>query len=307
MYKLLFDIYGRIPISSDTKGAIINNTLSLMRFVLRKCQAILMRVLTRKKPNTVESNIDIVVSLTSFPKRLNTLWLTIESLKRQTVLPSKIVLYLINEEVSKENLPQSLLKEIDNIFEIRFRSGKLRAHGKYHFAMNDFPESYIITVDDDMMYPYDTIEALWNAHVQYPQCVITNNTHQISSENGLIKPYAEWLNIFKSSAPVDMLGLIPMGVGGALYPPHSLYRDTLNFNLAKELSYYADDLWLYAMTRLANRRVVKSSFNFLRVIPIDISDNVSLTSINNGDNQNDVQFNNIRNYYLEEIGVDIAK
>lgn len=120
-----FDIYGKIPASSSSYGAVVNNTFSMMRFVLRKCQTIIMRVLPRKKLNTMGCNNDIVVSLTSFLKRLNTLWLTIESLKRQTIVPSKIVLYLINEEVSKEDLPQSLLKEIDDIFEIRFRSGKL--------------------------------------------------------------------------------------------------------------------------------------------------------------------------------------
>lgn len=49
----------------------------------------------------------------------------------------------------------------------------MRAHGKYHYAMQDFPNSIIVTVDDDMIYPNDTIESLWNAHVKYPNCVIT--------------------------------------------------------------------------------------------------------------------------------------
>ena len=296
MYKLLFDIYGKIPASSVRKGAVVNTFFSLLRFVLRRYQTILMRVLTREKLDTAESNKDIVVSLTSFPKRLNTLWLTIESLKRQTIVPSKIVLYLIDEEVSKGDLPQSLLKEIDDIFEIRFRSGKLRAHGKYHFAMKEFPESCIITVDDDMIYPYDTIETLWNTHKQHPDSVITNNTNQILMENGTPKSYDDWHKIYYSNQII----------GGVLYPPHVLYKDVLNFELAKRLSYLADDLWLYAMTRLANKRVVKSSFSFLRIMPVDIKDNITLTSTNNGESQNDVQFNNIRNYYLNQCGVDIA-
>ncbi len=306
MYNLLFNIYGNIPPRSSSRSKFVNAAYSLLRICIRKIFVFLIIILSRKKIGSNPHN-EIVVSLTSFPKRLDTLWMTIVSLKNQTIKPSKIVLYLINEEVTSDLLPKSLVDEIDDIFEIRFRSGKLRAHGKYHFAMIDFPESFIVTVDDDMIYPNDTIESLWDAHKKHPECVITNNTHQVLSENGEIKSYSEWRNIYNSNEIIDMPNLIQMGVGGVLYPPHALYKDTLKFDLAKNLSYYADDLWLFAMTKLANRRVVKSKFNFLRIIPIDISDNVSLTSINNGDNQNDVQFNNIRNYYLEEIGIDIAK
>lgn len=172
--------------------------------------------------------------------------------------------------------------------------------------MKEFPDSCVITVDDDMIYPYDIIETLWNSHKQYPDSVITNNTNQVLTENGKPKSYDEWRKIYFSNYIIDIPNLIPMGVGGVLYPPHVLYKDALNFELAKRLSYLADDLWLYAMTSLANKRVVKSSFSFLRIMPVDIEDNITLTSTNNGESQNDVQFNNIRNYYLEQCGVDIA-
>lgn len=309
MYKMLFDIYGNIP-SLSTKSRIYSFLPSVCRYCLRKAQSFVMKqkkVNTHYLSNTENVNQEIVVSLTSFPKRLDTLWLTIESLKRQSIVPLKIVLYLINEEVTVDQLPKSLVAEIDDLFEIRFRDGKLRAHGKYHFAMKDFPDSCIVTVDDDMIYPYDTIEALWQAHLLYPDCVITNNTHQVVLENNIVKSYAEWNAFYKSDKIIDKPCLIPMGVGGALYPPYILYKDTLNFELAKSMSYLADDLWLYAMTKLAGRRVVKSKFNFLRIMPIDISDNITLTGTNNGECQNDVQFNNVRNYYLKELNIDIAK
>lgn len=306
MYNVLFDIYGKIPSRSSKRNDLTNFVFSLFRLITRKCMIFIMKFIKRKKSCGRNINNKIIVSLTSFPKRLDTIWMTIVSLKRQTILPKKIVLYLINEEVSKESLPDCLLNEIDDMFEIRFRDGKLRAHGKYHFAMKDFPDSCIITVDDDMIYPYDTIEALWSAHKSYPDSVITNNTHQILSDDNTVKSYSEWLNIYESKEFIDLPNLIPMGVGGALYPPHILYKDTLNIELVKKLSYLNDDLWLYAMTRLANRCVIKTVFNCLRIMPIDITDNVSLTSINNGELQNDVQFNNIRNYYLNQSGIDIA-
>lgn len=309
MYKLLFDLYGVIPPSSLNRNNIFNSLYSLTRFVIRKLQSLILKIYAKKrKCYTDKYRVkNLIVSLTSFPKRLDTLWMTIESLKQQTIIPEKIVLYLINEEVSFDKLPKSLVNEIDDLFEIRFRDGKLRAHGKYHFAMKDFPDSCIVTVDDDMIYPYDTIEALWSAHKKYPDSVITNNTFQITTENKNIKPCSQWVNIFNCDRCVNMPNLIPMGVGGALYPPYILYKDILNFDIAKKLSYLADDLWLYTMTSLADKTVVKSKFNFLSIMPIDITNNETLTSINDGENQNDVQFKRLREYYIEEIGIDIVK
>ena len=309
MFNSLFEIYGKIPPQSLNRSKWLDYFYSLLRYLIRKAQSINLRFMAGKKLKYLggHQNEEIIVSLTSFPQRLNTLWMTIVSLKNQTIMPRKIILYLINEEVSEETLPDSLVKEIDDIFEIRFQDGKLRAHGKYHFAMKEYPNSCVITVDDDMIYPHDTIEALWNAHSLYPDSVITNNTHQILCDNNVAKPYIEWRDLYKSNEIVNIPNLIPMGVGGALYPPHLLYKDTLNVELVKNLSYLNDDLWLYAMTRLADKRVIKSRFNCFRIMPIDIDDNVTLTSINNGENQNDVQFNNIRNYYINKCGKDIAK
>lgn len=306
MYKVLFDIYGKIPPNNLGMCIILRYILSFLRFIVRKSEVFIMKYHHSINYEYKNINKDIVVSLTSFPKRLDTLWLTIRSMKCQTILPSKIVLYLLNSEVSWDSLPKSIVNEVDDIFEIRFRDGEFKAHGKYHFAMKDYPNSCIVTIDDDMIYPYDTIESLWNAHVQYPNFVITNNTHQVQMDNKSVNSYSEWQSIYNSDQIIDLPNLIPMGVGGALYPPHVLYKDALNFELAKKLSYFADDLWLYAMIKLGNKRVIKSKFNSLRIMPIDIANNVTLSDTNNGENQNDVQFNNIRTFYLSLLKIDIV-
>lgn len=309
MYNLLFNIYGEIPLNTPQMNKFTRIFCSFLRFIIRKFQSAFMKFKAGKKlsANDDRVNKNIIVSLTSFPKRLDTLWLTIVSLKNQTVLPCKIVLYLINEEVSRDALPKSLVRELDNIFEIRFRDGKLRAHGKYHFAMKEFPDSCIVTVDDDMIYSYDMVESLWKTHLEYPNCVITNNTFQILTNNGVAIPYLQWKYIYKSDSVINQPNLIPMGVDGALYPPNVLYKDTLNFELAKSLSYLADDLWLYSMASIANTQIVKSAFNSLKIMPVDIADNITLTSVNCGDNQNDTQFLQIREYYKEKLGIDIIR
>lgn len=311
LYDKLFSYYGSISPNDGEGGRITEGIRSLCRFFLRIAMSkVLLPLLYKNKKRSMKKESDLIVSLTSFPARLETLWLTIESIKHQDVLPEKIVLYLIDEEVTRERVPQKLLDEEDELFEIRFRSTKMRAHGKYHYAMQDFPDAIIVTVDDDMIYPPHMLSIMLESHRKYPNSVLTNQTTQIQlSEDGHIKPYTEWKWSFNakdySDGFINLDRLIPLGVCGAMYPPHLLYKDVLNFELAKKLSYLADDLWLYAMTVLSQHKVVKTPLNPLEIVPIDIKNNTTLFSVNGGDNQNDVQFKQIRDYYLKNEGLDI--
>ena len=85
-----------------------------------------------------------------------------------------------------------------------------------------------------------------------------------------------------------------IGVGGVLYPPHSLHELTLRQDLFINLTPLADDIWLNAMARLNGTPVVRSDFKWLP-LPIK-SDSPSLSSVNNGQNRNDEQIANVRNY-----------
>ena len=145
-YNKLFKYYGSIPPYKGDKKVIYKLLHSSRRHVIRKVsEKFLMPKYYRDNRNYASDIAEnTIISLTSFPKRFPTLWLVIESLKHQDIIPEKIILYLSEEEVgSKKSIPQSLLDEEDSIFEIRLRPGKLRAHGKYHFAMIDFPENVI--------------------------------------------------------------------------------------------------------------------------------------------------------------------
>ena len=50
----------------------------------------------------------IIVSLTTYNKRINTVFLTIESIFEQTVKPDKIVLWLDKNEFSIDTIPSTL-------------------------------------------------------------------------------------------------------------------------------------------------------------------------------------------------------
>ena len=312
-YQGFFKYYGDIPSVSKDKYWRSRFLYSTRRYFVRRIfTRFIFPVYFRKYHIVYDKCVDnTIISLTSFPKRLSTLWLVVESLKRQTIRPYKIILYLSNQEVSKADLPSSLLKEEDELFEIRFRDGKMRAHGKYYFAICDFPNKNIVTVDDDIVYSPKMLEYLLNGHMAYPNDVITNCSRQILLDsNGNIEAYKKWKiinNVDNCSEYYTHNLLIPMGVGGVLYPSNSLYKDALNFELAKKLSYLADDLWLYSQIVLAGRKVIKTAFDSKQNIPVYIKDNVSLSSVNVGQNKNDEQMIKLREYYLKTIGKDIAK
>ena len=63
--------------------------------------------------NTEHREETYIVSITSFPARINEIWITIETLLRQSFKPDKIILWLGEEQFPDKQLPESLtmLKE----------------------------------------------------------------------------------------------------------------------------------------------------------------------------------------------------
>ncbi len=305
-YQEIFKEYSKIPIPNSKWDLFQRFSSAFRRFVLNK------RVLYHFSHNTISGrNIiktdGIIISLTSFPARLDTIWQCIESLKRQSVVPEKIVLYLSKDQISYNDLPSSLIKELDDLFEIYMVEGDIRSHKKYYYAMKEYPDKIIVTTDDDVIYPPFMLSSLLEAHSQYPMDVIANYTHVIKHINGVVAPYVEWYNIPETQSKIDTTqNQIQVGIGGVLYPPNALYKDVLNMELARELAFLADDLWLYTQTIMGGHRVIKSKLNRNTIMPISIKNDKALTSENVYHNKNDVQFKNLRDYYLDRFDIDIV-
>ena len=305
-YQELFSEYSKIPTPKSKWDIPRRGCTAFKRYALR------WRILHYlSQVSEYDSNVGkaegVIISLTSFPARLNTIWQCIESLKHQSVRPEKIVLYLSKEQISYNDLPVSLLKEEDDLFEIRMVDNDIRSHKKYYYAIREYPDKMIVTTDDDVIYPPFMLSDLLDAHSKYPSDVIANYTHVIKHDKGLISPYVEWYDLPFSQCKIDETpNQIQVGIGGVLYPPNSLYKDALNVDLARDLSFLADDLWLFAQTVLGGHKVIKSVFNRKAIVPISIKNDRALTSENVYQNKNDIQFNRIRKYYLDNLNKDIV-
>ena len=242
----------------------------------------------------------VIVSLTSFPARMNQIWYTIKTLKLQSVKPEKIILWLSKDQFpnTTSDVPEKLRAEIDEQFEIRFVDGDLRPHKKYYYSFKEFADKVIITVDDDIFYNSRLLEYLLGLHKENPDCVICNRGHRIEKKS----IYSKWDTIMGVEGP--SYNIIPTGVGGVLYPPHCYDEHIFDKDAIRNTCLRADDLWLNFMCRLKGTKVVTTGLQF-SPITVDASQKEALCKTNNGKvSRNDAQIESINTWAEEELGVD---
>ena len=119
----------------------------------------------------------IIVSFTTWEKRIGNVEYVIKQMLKQTKKPDKIILNLSEEEfIGKENLLnhiKELEKKID-IFEINMVSGpNTRVWKKWIPIIDKYKNDLIFPIDDDMEYPNDFIERLYNKWLENPYNTIT--------------------------------------------------------------------------------------------------------------------------------------
>lgn len=228
----------------------------------------------------------IIISLTSYNERFTTLPLCLKSLLKQTIKPDKIVLYL----TEKDNL--SITNQIEKLepfgIEIKIVKDDLKPHKKYYYAMQEYPNSIIITVDDDVIYDKNLIKRLLLKHSKYPKAIVTDRARIINTDGNGFLAYKTWYFAKNFSKP--SLQLLATGVGGVLYPPHLLNSDLL-FNIHYIRKYISvDDLWLKTVEILNGIPTVTSvkNCNHPQYIEIPSSDQrIALSKANVGKNEND--------------------
>lgn len=190
----------------------------------------------------------LVVSLTSWPRRIGEAHYAIYSLFHQTMLPDRIVLWLSPEEFPRREaeLPDAILLLKKQGLTIEWREN-YRQYNKLVHALHDYGECLIVTVDDDIYYPAGMLEMLYQEHVRHPRDIIAHRVHEIGlGEDGSILPYSRWKKEIPSRDP--RLDVLPTGVGGVLYPGRgALHPDVCNPELFNTLAHDNDDLWFWAM------------------------------------------------------------
>ena len=251
---------------------------------------------------------EIYISLTSFPARLDATYYAICSLFAQNFPVNKIILTLSKEEFpnGEKDITPRILKFKDKGLEILWADTNLKPHNKYFYSMKKYPNAIIITADDDILYPQNTVSKLVDCYQKHPKAICALGVRQILVNNGQPLSFSKWntnlcyepYRISKKILGQERMDLLAEGGSAVLYPPSILPQETFNIEKIKQLVPFADDIWLKCMELLANVPVVCYNNN-QKVHIISFSQNVGLFQINMENNQNDVQLLAILNAYKE--------
>jgi len=293
VFKKIKDLINKYSTSIN----VINN---IVDFKIRS-NHLLNLALTSSESITVPYDMErteLIISLTTYNKRIHDVHLVIESIAQQTIKPNRLILWLDKDEFTVESIPIILHKQIKRGLEVKF-CPDYRSYKKLIPTLQQFPDADVITIDDDVLYPHDMVEALIKEHQRYPQCIIANRENQILfNKNGEIKPYGQWIRGTEDESVLNIN--VPVGVGGVLYPMGSLHSECLNIEGFMKLAPYADDIWFKAMSLLNNVKCkkVNDSRNFMeRYLSIESAQDIALSIGNVVNEENDGQIKSIFEHY----------
>ncbi len=239
----------------------------------------------------------IIISLTSFPNRINKIHLCINSLLRQKTKADKVILWLAKEQFENRKLPHKLLNLEKKGLEIRY-CDDLRSYKKIFYTAQQYTESIIVTADDDTLYPELWLDNLLRTHEKFDKCVVCYRAHEIIfDENKNISSYSNW-NSLSPNYKGPSFNLVAIGVGGILYPSKFFENVEFDFNTIKEICLTTDDLWLKAISMVKGYKVVKVNENSKEWFTIKQTQKIKLASENvDNNNKNDIAMKKLINYY----------
>lgn len=230
----------------------------------------------------------LIVSLTTYSKRIDDVHLVIESIMEQTILPNKIILWLDEEEFEDSTLPCQLIKLKERGLSIKYCKD-YKSYKKIIPTLISYPNATIITIDDDIIYPNIFIEKFIEAYKKNKRCIYYYRGRRIEKKNGYMLPYSKWKMTQSGDLSFDV---IPTGVGGIFYPAGCFDKRVLDEETWKSLCPKADDVWLRAMTMLKGYycKNINLSDDFdYNFISLESNQDIALTRTNVYGNENDLQ------------------
>ncbi len=293
-----FNLWERYKKSLDLERRFRNATNLIER--RNRAQFLTNLTLTSTRPGISSGKIadkEVIVSLTTYGVRFYEVYLAIESLMQQTVKPNKIVLWL-DYSLQDEPLPVLLQNQVARGLEIRYCED-LKSYKKLVPSLESYPDSVIITADDDIMYSVDMIEKLVNAYNRDNSKIYCNRMHRITfRDDGSIDKYVNWEFECDSLEPSKLV--FPTGCAGCLYPPKSLSLEVLNKEVFMSICPYADDVWFKCMS-LLNGTLCQKVFTHNKggndFIASEFSLDNGLYNLNVGQSKNDEQIKAVFDKY----------
>lgn len=252
---------------------------------------------------------NLVLSMTTYPKRINDAHYAIFSIFNQSILPEKFILWLTRDEfpMLEQGIPDSILQFKKFGLEIRFTDA-MRSFQKIIPTLRDFPNSVVVTADDDIFYSSDWLKIFYESYLEDPSKIYAHRMHRVEVINDKIASYRYWGKSIVSKVPTPLN--FATAVGGVLYPPNVFDKEVLNKSSFLKLCPMADDVWIWAMAVYSGVRIVspKTSLQYELIFvnperELGYTEDKTLAMLNVLGGCNDRQIEAVVNHYnlLEKI------
>lgn len=113
----------------------------------------------------------IIVSLTTWSKRISNIPVVLDTIYAQTVLPDLVVLNLSYDELIPDNVKHYIS---EHGIEVN-RVPDTKVYKKLIPTLKKYPNDCVISIDDDWLYPDTMIEDFMKIHEKYPNFPISGN------------------------------------------------------------------------------------------------------------------------------------
>lgn len=235
----------------------------------------------------IDPKSTVVVSLTSYGARLDTVHLTIESIGRGRVLPRRFILWT-DPDVDPDQLTPALQRQRARGLEILTSSERFGPHTKYYPYVASQEEHVfpLVTADDDSIYPRTWLAALHAAGESFPADIVCFRAHRVTLAGASIAPYNSWPAVKNTKSSRLHFAT---GVSGVHYPAGFLQELKSDGATFQKVTPNADDVWLHYRA-IANGRRVRQLLRRSKKFPeLASTQETALHRSNTAQNGNDAQ------------------
>lgn len=238
-----------------------------IKFCKKHAVAVAVNEVTELGVTAEKRTPQVIVSLTTYPARINSVYKTISTLLQQTVKPDRVVLWLAEPQFPDKKLPPDLTRLQEFGLEIKWTKNDIRSFKKLIPSLKEYPEDIIITVDDDNYYDERLVEFLYNSYLEAPDCIHARQAFVVKQDRkgDLVMKARNY--VYNSTYLPSFLNE-PVGCGGVLYPPHVLDTNVLNEEQFMKEVPTNDDLWFWAHALIKGTKinVIKNNYKLKNYI-----------------------------------------
>jgi len=193
-----------------------------------------------------------VVSLTTYGRRAQTVYLAIESIARGEARPSRLILWIDEIDLFK-NLPATIRRLQKRGLEVRLCEN-YGPHKKYYpyVESQDSFDLPLVTADDDILYPRYWLRKLVDANRKYPGTVNCYFAGTIEFDKRSGRMDVKWISCH-STDPSSLYH--PLGGAGVIYPPPYLMALKRAGTAFMSCCPTQDDVWHHVMALRAGLKV----------------------------------------------------